>query len=239
VQADRGMIVQVRVLPAAAGIGATEGRRAVAADPHIVKPHGDDATAEPSLELSEIATAYIRRVYTSTREWYAVAEAKAQLLLTVNGAFVTILFGTLFGRADGLHAGVAHFGPETWAFLGVTVAALASALACAAGSLWSFHGRAKGELAELKVDPDNPDTYRPEALWYFGHLARLRPKALLEKLSGAGQELEATALSYNVIDLSTKVLRKHRLVNMGWALTALELIALIAAGTSFFIRAQL
>jgi len=42
-----------------------------------------------------------------------------------------------------------------------------------------------------------------------------------------------------VVDLSVKVLHKHRLVNMGWALTALELIALVAAGTSFFIRAQL
>jgi hypothetical protein len=114
-----------------------------------------------------------------------------------------------------------------------------SSLVCAAGSLWSFHGRAKGELAGLDVDPRNPETYRPEVLWYFGHLARLQPKAVAERLRGAGQEFEATALSHNVVDLSIKVLRKHRLVNMGWALTALELIALIAAGTSFFIRAQL
>lgn len=215
------------------------GEKAVSTDPHVAKPRRDDATAEPSPETSEIATAYIRRVYTSTREWYAVAETKAQLLLTVNGAFVTILFGILFGRAGGVQAGVTHFGPETWAFLGVAVAALVSALACAAGSLWSFHGRAKGELARLDVDTGNPDTYRPEVLWYFGHLAHLKPKAVAEKLRDAGQEFEAKALSYNVVDLSVKVLRKHRLVNMGWALTALELIALIAAGTSFFIRAQL
>jgi hypothetical protein len=45
-------------------------------------------------------------------------------------------------------------------------------------------------------------------------------------------------LHHNVIDLSVKVLRKHRLVNAGWALTALALIALVAAGTSFFVRAQ-
>lgn len=114
-----------------------------------------------------------------------------------------------------------------------------SALVCAAGSLWSYHGRAKGELADLKVDPGDPDTYCAEVLWYFGHLARLKPKEVAEKLRGAGPEYEATALSYNVVDLAAKVLRKHRLVNLGWALTALQLIALIAAGTSFFVRAQL
>jgi hypothetical protein len=41
-----------------------------------------------------------------------------------------------------------------------------------------------------------------------------------------------------VVDLAHKVLRKHRWVNAGWALTALALIALAAAGTSFFVRAQ-
>ena len=81
--------------------------------------------------------------------------------------------------------------------------------------------------------------YRPEVLWYFGHLARLQHDAAVERLREADHEYEAKALSYNVIDLSARVLRKHRLVNRGWALTALELIAIVAAGTSFFIRAQL
>jgi hypothetical protein len=35
------------------------------------------------------------------------------------------------------------------------------------------------------------------------------------------------------------VLRKHRWVNAGWILTAAALIALAAAGTSFFIHAQI
>jgi hypothetical protein len=164
-----------------------------------------------------------------------VAETKAQLLLTVNGAFVTILFGTLFGRLGNVHA---RFGPETWAFLGVGVVALISALACAAGCLWSFHGNAKEEFAHLGVNPDDPASYRPEVLWYFGHLARLRSDAAVEALRRADRKFEAETLSYNVVDLSIKVLRKHRLVNAGWALTALALIALVAAGTSFFLHAQ-
>lgn len=204
-----------------------------------VKPRTSDAVmAQPEQETTEITTAYIRRVYASTREWYTVAETKAQLLLTVNGAFVTILFGVLFGKAGDIRAGAVRFGPETWAFFGIAVAALVSALACAAGCLWSFHGHARRELARLGVEREDPGTYQPEALWYFGHLAHLRPDEVVKKLLKADQAFEARTLSYNVVDLSAKVLRKHRLVNAGWALTALALIALAAAGTSFFVRAQ-
>jgi hypothetical protein len=212
----------------------------VSSDPRDVNPHTSGAArAQPQLETTEIAAAYIRRVYASTREWYAVAETKAQLLLTVNGVFVTVLFGVMFGKLGDVHAGAtARFGPETWVFLGVAVAALVSALVCAAGCLWSFHGHAKEEFAHLGVNPDDPTTYRPEVLWYFGHLAHLQLDAAAETLRRADQNFEAETLSYNVVDLSVKVLRKHRLVNAGWALTALALIALVAAGTSFFLRAQ-
>jgi len=194
--------------------------------------------AQPRQETMEVTAAYIRRVYASTREWYTVAETKAQLLLTVNGAFVTILSGFLFGNAGDVHAGVVRFGPETWTFLGIAVSALVSALVCAAGCLWSFHGQAKRELARLGVDRDDPNTYQPEALWYFGHLAYLRSDAAVKQLLKADHAFEARTLSHNVVDLSVKVLRKHRLVNAGWALTALALIALVAAGTSFVVRTQ-
>src|ERR1700731_4421807 len=117
-----------------------------------VKPQTSDAAMDQSnMEAAEIAGAYIRRVYANTREWYAVAETKAQLLLTVNGAFVTILFGVLFGKIGDVRDVTARFGPETWTFLSIAVAALVSALTCAAGCLWSFHGNAKEEFAHLGV----------------------------------------------------------------------------------------
>jgi hypothetical protein len=77
--------------------------------------------------MTENAAEYTRRLYASTREWYTISETKAQLLLTVNGAFVTIFFGILFGKVGNLHAWAARFGPEAWVFLGVAVVALASA----------------------------------------------------------------------------------------------------------------
>jgi hypothetical protein len=177
-------------------------------------------------------------MYASTRDWYTSAETKAQLLLAVNGAFITLLFGVLFSRLSNVRAGTDHFGVDTWAFTGVSITALAGAIVCAALSLWSLHGKGEKEFTSLKIDPSNPDSYRPEVLWYFGHVARLQSDAVAERLLRADRSFEAQVLTYHVIDLAWKVLRKYRWVNAGWILTALALIALAAAGTSFFIHDQ-
>lgn len=207
----------------------------MSADRHAADP----AQAKQRVEAMEAAADYNRRVYASTREWYNVAEAKAQLLLTVNGVFVTILSSLLFSRIGNIHAGISNFGPVTWFFLGVSVAALVCALTCAAGCLWSWHSQSGKEFAQLGVNPGDPASYRPEVLWYFGHLARLQPDGAVERLRKADRTFEAETLSYNVVDLAAKVLRKHRLVNAGWALTALALISLVAAGMSFLIDSHL
>ena len=44
------------------------------------------------------------------------------------------------GKIGDVRDVTARFGPETWTFLSIAVAALVSALTCAAGCLWSFHG---------------------------------------------------------------------------------------------------
>ncbi len=164
-----------------------------------MRPHAAGALAARSpAEAVGAEVEYVRHVYASTREWYTVAETKAQLLLAVNGAFVTILFSVLFGKNGDVRSGASRFGPETWIFLSVSVLALVSAIACAALCLWSLHGNAEKEFAHLGVDPGNPSSYRAEVLWYFGHLARLQPDAAVETLRRAGRQFEMQALSYNV-----------------------------------------
>jgi hypothetical protein len=196
------------------------------------------ASSESLVQAVEPGVEYVRYLYDSTRKWYATAETKAQLLLTVNGAFVTIIFGTLFSRNSELHADAARFSIVTWLLLSISVVALASAIACAGLCLWSMHGKVSKELAFLKVDPNSPDTYKAEALWYFGHLAHLRGPAAVNAIRKADRSFEIDALSYNVVDLARKVYRKHRWVNRGWAFMALSLITFAAAGTSFFLQTQ-
>jgi hypothetical protein len=175
---------------------------------------------------------YLRHVYASTRQWYTASETKAQLLLAVNGVFASILFGLIFDRSAGGSARITHFKADTWVFLSVTSLALICAIVCASVSLWSHHGKAGAEFGRLGIDPQDPATYRPEVLWYFGHIAQLDRQAVGQKLRTVNYESEIRTLSYHVVDLAHKVLRKHRWVNAGWAFTALALIVLIGGGTS-------
>jgi hypothetical protein len=191
----------------------------------------------PVAPATDDAVEYARRVYASTLDWYKIADTKAQLLLTINGIFVTILSGALLGKVADVRALGDVSGPETWVFFLVAVVGLAGAITCAARCLWSRLGRiARDDFAHLDVDPDDPATYRPEVLWFFGRLARLPAEPAAEMLRHADRGFEIKALTYDVMFLARNVLRKHQWVNAGWTFTAVALLALLAGGTSFVIR---
>jgi hypothetical protein len=200
---------------------------------HVTGIPAGDAESE---QISEANIEYLRHMYDSMRVWYTAAETKAQLLLGINGVFITLLFTVLFSRPSDIRTGSDHFGIDTWIFITLSVTALSCAIVCAAACLWSLHGRSGAEFTRLGVNPQNPNSYRPEVLWYFGHVARLRPDAVSQRLLKVDRSSEARVLSYHVIDLSSKVLRKHRWMNLGWISTAVAVIALVAAGISFFIH---
>lgn len=195
--------------------------------------------AQSQARQAEVNVEYLRQMYASTRGWYAAAETKAQLLLAVNGIFVTILFGMIFGLPGYPRVNPSRFRLDTWILIGLSAAALVAAILCATSCLWSLHGRAKTELAKMRVLPEEePASYKPETFWYFGHIASLPADTVRAKLRSVDLGFEIEVLSYHVIDLARKVLRKYRWVNAGWAFTALALIALVAAGVSFFLQAQ-
>src|SRR5690349_193365 len=83
--------------------------------------------------LQAARTEFARRVYDRAMDWYKVAESKAQLILTVNGVFISIGFGIVSAKPDDVSVPARDLGPVTWAFLAVSVAALASAISAAAG----------------------------------------------------------------------------------------------------------
>lgn len=180
---------------------------------------------------------YARRMYDRSLDWYKVAESKAQLILTVNGAFVTVTFGLLSGSAAELRRSVAAVGVLTWLFLTLALAALCGSITVAAMSLLSrHHHHIRNDFAQLNIDPADEATYRPEALWYYGHLASLRWQGVQERLRDADEDFEVQVLTYNVHGLARTVLRKHRLINAGWLLTSASLIALIAAGAALLLH---
>jgi hypothetical protein len=180
---------------------------------------------------------YARRMYDRVMDWYKVAESKAQLILTVNGAFVTVVFGLISSSVDDLRRSFESVGAFTWLFLTLALASLCGAIVAAAASLLSRHGHhVRNDFAALGINPDDDTTYRPEVLWYFGHLASLQWEGVQSRLKDADEDFEVEVLTYNVHGLARTVLRKHRLINTGWLLTSASLLSLIAAGASLLLH---
>jgi hypothetical protein len=176
-------------------------------------------------------------MYDRVIDWYKVAETKAQLLLTVNGAFVTVAFGLVSGSIEELRRSLDAAGALTWLFLTLAVVALSGSISAAAATLLSQHGRhIREDFAKLDIDPNDESTYRPEGMWYFGHIAQLQWRGVQSMLQDADDDLEVKVLTYNVHGLSKTVLRKHRLVNLGWLLATVTLLSLIAGAISLLVR---
>jgi hypothetical protein len=181
---------------------------------------------------------FLQRIYASNRDWYMVAEKKAQLLLTIDGAFLAIVFGVVSGDGGGTGDIAAHFGPETWVFALTALSAVVGSILCAALSMWSLHSRGVMKRLEADgLDTQNVATYRPEWLWYFGHLARLAPEHAASRLQHLTEEDEIATISYHTVDLAQRVLRKFQYVNAGWALAAIGLVAVAATTASSLTRA--
>jgi hypothetical protein len=182
---------------------------------------------------------YARRVYAQALDWYKVAEHKAQSLLTANGAFAAIFFGLASGNAGNIGRFGYVAGVETWCALVVAVTAFCGAVGSAAAALLSRHRHnITTDFARLGVDRSEPASYKPEAVWYFGHIASLQYEPAVALLRTASPQLELATLTYNVVGLSRVVHRKHRFVNAGWLLTAATVIAMIVATLSIFLRSQ-
>ena len=134
---------------------------------------------------------YLRDLATDLRYWYQSAETKAQLVLTVNGLFVTFLTASvLAGRAQVVQT-TAVFGPETWIFLAAMSLCLAlailSAVVCLA-SRGTGRRRLRGLLSQYAVDPDKADTYAPELTVFFYFLSALKAAPFTERLRSADQD---------------------------------------------------
>ena len=193
-------------------------------------------TAECESEPASPDRDYTRRVYETNREWYRLVETKAQIVIAANGAFLSLFFGGLLG-GSGARAISRDFSLDTWIFLGCAAVSILAAIAAAGVSLWSWHGHGiKKEFERLGVNPESSVTYRPEVLWYFGHIARLNPSAVTEMLRRPCADWEITTLSYDTVDLATKVLRKHRYVNAAWACSALGLASIVLAAGSYLLH---
>jgi hypothetical protein len=185
---------------------------------------------------------YLRDLGTDLRYWYRAAETKAQLVLTVNGLFITFLTASALARRADVAQTTAAFGVETWVFLAGMSACLALAILSAVRCLASRGvGRRKLQrrLSDYAVDPDKADTYAPELTVFFHFLSALKATPFTERLRTADQDFIVQALASDIIDFAPYIVAKHRWVNRAFILTGMTLGFFLCTGISYLIRVHL
>jgi hypothetical protein len=231
-----------RITPAAARRGLLRWPLLPARSSERKRPDSPAMNQPEQLPDRQAALEYLRGVGADQRYWYQSAETKAQLVLTVDGIFLTFLTASvLASRSDAAQA-TAVFGPETWAFLAAMSLCLALAILSAVTCVAS-RGLGRKEFRELLehhgLDPEKAETYAPELTAFFYPLSVLKADRLAERMLTADQDFMVRALASVIVGISPNILAKHRWVNRAFILTGLTLGFFLCTGISYLLRVHL
>ncbi len=181
------------------------------------------------------ALAYSREVYTLTMDWYRVADSKGQLLLTLNGVYITVLSSIAIASSQDLLKRGDSLPLVTWLLLAGTAVATAVSVLSAIACLHSRLSNARLDSLRdsfTEVNAQGSVHYRPAATYWFGTIARLDRSVGLAMLRQVDEAFELSALTEEVFLLAPNVLVKHRWANRGWASAGASLLFLLAAAVS-------
>src|SRR5262245_39570450 len=187
-----------------------------------VRPPADQARRE-----------FVRDVTADLRYWYSTAESKAQLVLTVNGLFLTFLTTGVLASRDAAARATAVFGPETWTLLAAMSLCLALAILNAVACLASRGlgtRKLRRQLDLHHVDPGRASTYPPELAAFFYYLSALHPGQFAQRVMTADPDFFIQALASDIVEFAPYILAKHRWVNRAFALTGLTLGFFLSTG---------
>ena len=86
---------------------------------------------------AEAVTECARNIYQEARDWYKVAETKAQILLALDGAAITAISAAVFGKPGEVKAFVAELPWQSTAALCLSALAFVASVFCAVVCVWS------------------------------------------------------------------------------------------------------
>jgi hypothetical protein len=197
-----------------------------------------DSHGEAGPSVPPGALAYSRSVYASALDWYKVADSKGQLLLTLNGAYITVLSSAAIAYSQEIRR-TAGLPPAALVFLAGAAIATAVSILSAIACLHSLSDARLDKLRGLLTERDTSGAirYRPAAMYWFGTIARIDRGIGLKMLESADEAFELAALSEEILLLAPNVLAKHRWANRGWAAAGMSLLLLLAAAVSAVIAA--
>ena len=183
---------------------------------------------------------YARRLYDNVLDWYKNADTKAQVILAINGGFITFVGSSVFKKAEEVKSVFGFFDSLTWIILAFMIASLIGSIGAAIYCLWSRIYSEKNlrkiiEDALKKYPPtgQEPDRYPPSISCFFQFFERLEKAKFRETLQSVDPKFEIKALTNQIHILSRNVRKKHFAVNIGFMLVAATLIMFFAMAVSY------
>jgi hypothetical protein len=187
---------------------------------------------------SEISASldYTRRLFERIIDWYKTADSKAQIILTLDGVFLTFLTTSVFKNPDELSRIIQRFNFFTWLFLALMcvclIVSIISALMCLWSRVWLFSKR-DAVLVNEKKRLKDAKKYSPNVMLFFKTISWLDHDKFQSQLADVNEEFEIKALASQSYLLSKRVNAKHLLVNLGFVLSGASLIFFLAGGISY------
>lgn len=185
------------------------------------------------------AVDYARRLFELVINWYNNADSKAQIILTLDGAFLTFLTSSILGSPDDIRKISERFGPDTWLFLILMclclVGSIVSALLCLLSRIFLLPKRdsiLKAEREKVKT----AKTYSPNVMLFFHTISWLDHDKFQKQLGAVDHEFEIKALASQIYHLSKRVDTKHKAVNYGFVFAGASLVFFLAVGVSYVAR---
>ena len=182
------------------------------------------------------ALAYSRLVFERVIDWYKNADSKAQIILTVDGVFLTFLTTSIFKNPDELSKITQRFTAYTWIFLMLMCVCLIGSIISALMCLWSrilLSSKRDRVLMREKKRLGEAERYSPSVMLFFKTISWLDHDKFQVELAGVNKEFEIKALASQSYLLSKRVYVKHLLINSGFVLSGASLIFFLASGISY------
>lgn len=212
-------------------------------DPETDTPPGEPVSKEgvPPGGALEPAVAYSRRLYDDLLGWYRSADAKAQVVIGLDGAFLAFITAAAFRKPEELASLFDTFLPLTWQLLGLMAVTLVASMVSSIYCLWSrVYLRPSRIVASILAGSgtETGETYPSGVMWFFQLVAGLDEDMFRRTLLGVNARFEIEALSSQIAVLSKNVRRKHIAANVGFALGIVTLLLFAGAATSYGLAAR-
>jgi hypothetical protein len=182
---------------------------------------------------------YSNLVFANVVDWYKSADAKAQIILTLDGALVAFLTTSIFKAPSEVSFIIHSFTYPTRLLLIVMCLCLVGSIISALMCLWSRINVAAKRDSVLGREKERIDAgvkhYSPSVTLFFKTISWLDHDKFQEQLLTTDAAFHIRAMASQAYLLSRRIYVKHKWVNAGFILAGTSLILFLASGVSYLV----